>query len=167
MTDEDGNSWKGTFVSAALIKGVQTGSQESLPQECPLRLRLVRDANTDELPKPQPPTSSDWSTFLSNFKDAVQRRDPGVLIAMMARNFDLQNQSFRTHGEALTRVNWNQVDQALAQGVERSRTTLGGKTVTSIVDEHPCANCVYQVMIPFRQDSGNQWRWLGIFYPGD
>ncbi len=167
MADEDGNSWKGQFISAVLIKGVQAGPPESLLPEYPLRLRLVRDANTSDLPRPLPPTSPDWSAFLASFRDAVQRRDSGVLTAMMARNFDLQNQSFRTHTEALTHVNWDQLDQALARGVEKSRTTSGGKVVNSVLDEHPCSNCIYQVLVPFRQDSNNQWRWLGIFYPGD
>jgi hypothetical protein len=86
---------------------------------------------------------------------------------MMARNFDLQNQNFRTHDQALTLIDWTQLDKALAVGVVGTRTPTLGRAVTSIVDEHPCPSCVYQVMIPFRQDSGNQWRWLGVVYPGD
>lgn len=167
MADEDGNSWKGQFVSAVLIKGFQAASPESSMQEYPMRLRLVRDANADELPKPLPPTNSDWKLFLTSFKEAVGRRDSGVLMGMMARNFDLQNQRFRTPAEALALVNWDQLDKTLARGVERSRTVPGGKTLNSVVDEHPCPACGYQIMIPFRQDADNQWRWLGIAYPGD
>jgi hypothetical protein len=167
MADEDGDSWKGRFVSAVLIKGVQAAPPESSVKEYPMRLRLVRDATANELPQPLPPTNSDWNAFLASFKEAVQRRDSGVLIGMMARNFDLQNQSFRTPAEAMARVNWDQLDKTLARGVERSRTVPGGKTVNSVVDEHPCPTCVYQVMVPFRQDADNQWRWLGIVYPGD
>lgn len=167
FADEDGDSWKGQFVSAVLIKGVQAGLPESSVKEYPMRLRLVRDATANELPQPLPPTNSDWSAFLASFKGAVQRRDSGVLIGMMARTFDLQNQNFRTPAEALARVNWDQLDKALDRGVERSRTTPGGKVVNSIVDEHPCPECVYQVVIAFRQDGDTQWRWLGIAYPGD
>jgi len=167
IADEDGDSWKGQFVSAVADQGSPAAPPESPVKEYPMRLRLVRDAAANELPQPLPPTNSDWNAFLASFKEAVQRRDSGVLIGMMGRNFDLQNQSFRTPAEALARVNWDQLDKTLARGVERSRTVPGGKTVNSVVDEHPCPTCVYQVMIPFRQDADTQWRWLGIVYPGD
>ena len=167
MADEDGNSWKGQFVSAVLIKGAQANSPESSVKEYPMRLRLVRDATASDLPQPLPPTNSDWNAFLASFKGVVQRRDYGVLTGMMARNFEIQGQSFRTPGDALARVNWDQLDKTLARGVERSRAVPGGKDVKWVVDEHPCPTCVYQIEIPFRQDADNQWRWLGIVYPGD
>jgi hypothetical protein len=166
MADEDGNSWKGQFLSAVVIKGAEANAPESSVKEFPMRLRLVRDATADELPKPLPPTSSDWNAFLASFKAAVQRRDSGALIGMMARDFDFQNQSFRTSDEALAHVNWDQLDKALARGVETSRT-LPGRKVNQVVDEHPCPTCVYQIIISFRQGGDNQWRWAGVAYPGD
>jgi hypothetical protein len=86
---------------------------------------------------------------------------------MMGRNFELQNENFRTHVEAIGHIRWDQLDATLARGVERSRTMPSGKTANSVIDEHPCPICRYQVMIAFRQDGDNQWRWSGVFYPGD
>jgi hypothetical protein len=171
ITDEDGASWKGQFVSAVLIKGVavnwRLGPPERATNEYPMRLRLARDATDNEIPAPLPPTSSDWPAFLSSFKDAAQRRDSGLLAGMMTRNFYLQDQSFQTPAEALARLNWDQLDKALARGVEGSSSTPWGKAQHSIVDEQPCPKCVFQVKIVFSQDGDNQWRWAGVVYPGD
>ncbi len=49
MADESGTSWKGRFVSAVLITGVQVNPGEPSGKESPMRLRLVRDATIGEV----------------------------------------------------------------------------------------------------------------------
>jgi hypothetical protein len=171
MADEDGASWKGRFVSPVLIKGVAVnwrwGPPERSANEYPALLRLAHDATASEVPEPLPPTSPDWSSFLSAFKDAVQRRDSGVLAGMMARDFMLQSESFRTPAEALAHVKWDELDRTLARGAEKPSSTPWGKALHLIVDEHPCPNCVFQIAVIFSQGGDNQWRWAGVEYPGD
>ncbi len=49
MADQTGTTWKARFVSAALITGVRVNPAEASAKEAPLRLRLLRDATTEEL----------------------------------------------------------------------------------------------------------------------
>jgi hypothetical protein len=171
MADEDGRSWKGQFGSSVLINGVTVdrfGGRPSTKEE-PLRLRLVRDATASEA-DPLPPTSSDWSSFASSFKEAVQRRDLDVLSRMRARSFcdsesillDMQ----QTPAEELTRIKWDSVEGALASGVESQSSTAWGRAKRVITEVGPPPSRPYSVRLTFIQGGDNQWRWTDIDYPG-
>jgi hypothetical protein len=94
----------------------------------------------------------------------VQRRDLGAVSVLMARSF---SDNFLTRAQELNRVRWNQVDAALARGVETSSSAPWGGARRAILDAAPCPGCRYGVMLIFGQDGDNQWRWSGIAYPGD
>jgi len=166
MTDQNGTSWKGQFVSSLLINGVQINSRSDSIRESPMRLRLVRDATAREV-EALPTTSSDWGVFLAIFKEAVQRRDTVALSKMMARSFTSSGDGFLAPNEVLPRVQWDKLDGALTRGVEKSEHTPWGRVFRSILDEHPGPNSRFQVMLNFSQEGDNQWRWLGMAYPGD
>jgi len=166
MTDQNGTVWKGKFVSSMLINGVQVNPPGASVKEFPVRLRLVRDATARES-EPLPPTNSDWSAFLSNFKDAVERRSFAALSLMMARSFSIGDRNFLTPDEASPLVRWDQLGGALARGVETSSSTPWGSALRSILDERPGPNVRFQVRLAFSQDGNHQWRWTGIAHPGD
>jgi hypothetical protein len=165
MTDQIGTTWKGRFASSMLISGTQVNPQGSV-KEFPVRLRLTRDATAGES-EPPPATSSDWGVFLSTFKDTAQRRDFGALSRMMARNLTIGDRDFLSPDEARPLLRWDQLNSALSRGVEASSSTPWGSALRTILDEHPCLGCRYQVMLIFGQDGGGQWRMAGIGYPGD
>lgn len=116
LTDEAGGSWKGRFVSGVLITGVAVNPIISIghkaDNDCPMRLRMLRDATPDVLLPPLPPTTSDWSAFLADFKNAVKRRDAGVLTRVMSRNFGYFQ--YGAPANALTYLKWDEVDRTLA-----------------------------------------------------
>ena len=166
MADDNGGSWKWRFVSSVLIEGVNVTSRNASGKGRPIRLSLIRDANALEA-DPFPTTTSDWSGFLSDFTNAVQRGGDG-LVPLIAGSFSNNlNDFFRTWDQELASVKWNQVDRALTQGVETPNSTPWGRGLRTIIDEHPCPNCRYQVMLVFTQDKHNQWHFAGIGYPRD
>jgi hypothetical protein len=165
MADQNGTSWKGQFVSSVLIEGVQTNPLGYSEKKSPMRLRLVRDATAGEV-APLPPTSSDWSAFLSSFKDAVQRRDFGVLSHMTIRRFFDENSFLVSRPPASAQIEWTTVDGALVQGVESSSSTPSGRATRLIVGGGPQPpNPPNRIRLTFIQDVDNQWRWARFDYP--
>jgi len=161
VTDKNGTTWKGKFVSSMLITGDQVNPPGASVKEFPIRLRLVRDATAWES-NPLPPTNSDWSVFLSSFKDAVQRRDSAALSRMVTRGFMSGDRNDLTPGESLPIV-FSLLDAALSRGVETSSSAPWGSPLRSILVEHPIPNYA-KVTLIFSQDGDQQWRWAGSAY---
>lgn len=167
LMNDDGLLWKGRFLAPVVISGMRPNGEEGKAPEFPFRLHYVRDATSDDMPPPLQPTTSDWSSFLAQFKHAFDQKDQPVLAKMIGRNFYLQNSRIRSTDDIFRQVNWPQLTKALADGVLADRKSPLGRQIRSISDQHPCSNCVYQVMLTFGEDADGQWRWTGVVYPGD
>ncbi len=163
LVSADGLTWKGRFLAPVVIAGTWPNGKD----EFPFRFHLVRDATAADLPAPTPPTSTDWGTFLDRFKEAISQRDQTSIAAMLARNFSLQNARLGSVEDVFRKLNWQQLDKALAEGAMTTQNSFLGRPSHLITDAHPCVDCVYQVTLWFTEDADGQWRWTGIGYPGN
>jgi hypothetical protein len=167
LMSDSGFVWKGRFLAPVVISGTRPNGEEGNAPEFPFRLHYVRDATPDDKPVPLQATTSDWSSFLDQFKQAFDQKDQTALTKMIGWNFYLQNSRIRSTDDVFRQLNWPQLAKALADGVTIDRTSPLGRPVRSVTDEHPCNNCAYQVRLTFGSDADGQWRWTGVIYPGD
>lgn len=167
LISDNGFLWKGRFLAPVAISGARLNGEEGKAAEFPFRLHYARDAAPADMPPSLPPTTSDWASFLTQFKQSFDQKDQVALAKTIGRNFYLQNCRIRSTDDIFRQLNWPQLSKALADGVLAGRKSPLGRQVRSISDQHPCDNCVYQVMLQFEEDAEGQWRWTGVVYPGD
>lgn len=168
VVGDNGFVWKGRFVAPILISGVRPNGDEGQAPEFPFRLALVRDAAADDIPSPLSATSTDWSSFLARFTEAVKNRDEGVLAGMMGRTFELQNRGrLQSPADVFRQLNWSEVLKATNDGTRTEAKSPLGHRRELLTDGNPCSSCRYAVRLSFAEDEAGQWRWTGVTYPGD
>ena len=119
---------------------------------------------------PLPPTSSDWNLFFALFTKAVQHRDRFALEKLMTRHVDLLSFQYSPiPGDELNGIEpglWVELSRAISHGTQARR---GYKPPDALEDRvaFTCVKCKIPGNVDFIKGQDGQWRWSGLFYPGD
>lgn len=169
LRDNGGGEWRGRLISETQITGVRPNDPEGKVL-VPFELTREREILPADLPPPLPRTSSDWATFLSRFRLAVNQQQFATLVSLMSNPFaaeDYPNYPTAKPDAVVRQLNLKAIARTLAVGKWRSRVSPVGHEIRIVTDSRPCQTCKYQVALAFEQDHEKQWHWVELSYPGD
>ena len=115
---------EGRFLAPVVISGPGPTAKKVTRAGIPFPPALSPGTTTpSDMPAPLQATTSDWSSFLDEFKQAFDQKDQAALTKMIGRNFYLQNSRIRSTDDIFRQLNWPQLAKALADGVTIDRTS--------------------------------------------